>query len=373
MDTTDVLIIGGGLAGCALAAHLAAAGVATMLVERDGLGRGASGSNAGSLHFQLRRHDRVSPVRAQLIRGSLAEWRSVGTEFGARAGLRLAGGLMVAETAQELGRLPDKVAVERELGLASEIVGGQELARLAPALSEDVAGAVFCHDEGSVNPLLATGEFARAAASNGALIRTGCEVTAVRIDAAGLTLTTTSGRVKAARIVNAAGAWAGRLARMAGLELPLMGRVQMVSVTGREPPALAQLVQHIAAPLTLKQTMDGTFLIGGGWSGAVLADRTRPSWQSLAGNAALACRLIPRLRKATLLRSWTGTIAITPDRLPVAGESARLPCWHSLVVPRGAAGYTVSPYLARLLAESLARSGKGRLPAELSPDRWGHA
>lgn len=146
----------------------------------------------------------------------------------------------------------------------------------------------------------------------------------------------------------------------------------MVSATARQPPVLAQLVQHAARALTLKQTMDGTFLVGGGWSGAVPRGGPRPRWESLAGNAFLACRVVPGLRTATLLRSWTGTIAMTPDRLPVAGESARRPGWFSLVVPRGAAGYTVTPYLARLLASDIAKGGKGgsAVPEEFSPDRW---
>jgi glycine/D-amino acid oxidase-like deaminating enzyme len=372
VHTTDVLIIGGGLAGCAAACHLAAGGVETTLVERGGLNRAASGTNAGSMHFQLRRHDRLSPARAGLIRGSLAEWRSVSAEFGARIGLRLHGGLMAAPTAAEFARLPEKVRLERGLGLSSEVVSGQELAAIAPVLSAGLAGAAFCPEEGSVNPLLATGEFARLARQGGALVETGCEATAIHAGDGGLTVTTTRGQLRAARVVNAAGAWAGRLARMAGLELPLTGRVQMVSVTGRERPVLAQLVQHISAPLTLKQTLDGTFLIGGGWSGTVWSGRPRPRWQSLAGNAALACQLVPRLRAATLLRSWTGTIAVTPDRLPAVGRSAALPGWYSLVVPRGAAGYTVTPYLARLLADSLTGRCGTPLPAEFSPDRWAH-
>jgi glycine/D-amino acid oxidase-like deaminating enzyme len=370
--TTDVLIIGGGLAGCVTACHLAASGVETTLVERGGLNRAASGTNAGSMHFQLRRHDQISPARGQLIRGGLAEWRSIGEEFGPAIGMRMDGGLMVAETPDELTRLHAKIKTERELGLTSEVLQGRELADLAPALATDLAGATFCPEEGLVNPLLATGAFASAARGHGADIRTGCEVSAVDvIDSGGFIVHTRAGPLRASRVVNAAGAWAGKIARLAGVPIPLTGGVQMVSATARQPPVLTQLVQHVARALTLKQTMDGTFLVGGGWSGAVPPGGPRPRWESLAGNAFLACRVVPGLRAATLLRSWTGTIAMTPDRLPVAGESARQPGWFSLVAPRGAAGYTVTPYLARLLASDLAKGGGGSaMPSAFSPDRW---
>jgi glycine/D-amino acid oxidase-like deaminating enzyme len=370
VHTTEVLIIGGGLAGCATACHLAEAGIDTTLLERGGLNRAASGTNPGSLHFQLRRHDQVSPARAQLIRGGLAEWRAIEAEFGAGIGMRRSGGLMVAETPDELARLRSKIELERELGLTSEVLHGRELAELAPALARDLAGAAFCPEEGLVNPLLATVAFASAGRSHGADIRTGCEVRAVDVtDRGGFVVHTNNGPIRASRVVNAAGAWAGRIARLAGVPIPLTGRVQIVSATARQPPALAHLVQHVARALTLKQTMDGTFLIGGGWSGAVPRGGPRPRWESLAGNAFLACRVVPGLRAATLLRSWTGTIAVTPDRLPVVGESARRPGWFSLVVPRGAAGYTVTPYLARLLAGAVAKAGSAILEA-FSPDRW---
>ena len=62
-DTTDVLVIGGGMLGCATAYHLARAGVATTLVERDEINREASGTNAGSLHFQIMRQPDYSKER----------------------------------------------------------------------------------------------------------------------------------------------------------------------------------------------------------------------------------------------------------------------------------------------------------------------
>ena len=119
---------------------------------------------------------------------------------------------MVAETPDELARLHAKIKTERELGLTSEVLQGRELADLAPALATDLAGATFCPEEGLVNPLLATGAFASAACGHGADIRTGCEVRAVdATGSGGFIVHTKAGPLRASRVVNAAGAWAGRL------------------------------------------------------------------------------------------------------------------------------------------------------------------
>ena len=154
-----------------------------------------------------------------------------------------------------------------------------------------------------MNPLLATGAFASAARGHGADIRTGCEVSAVDvIDSGGFIVHTRTARW-GITVDQRGRTWAGRIARLAGVPIPLTGGVQMVSATARQPPVLTQLVQHVARALTLKQTMDGTFLVGGGWSGAVPPGGPRPRWESLAGNAFLACRVVPGLRAATLLRA----------------------------------------------------------------------
>jgi glycine/D-amino acid oxidase-like deaminating enzyme len=370
VSDTDVLIIGGGIAGTALACELARAGVAVTLVERGELNREASGTNAGSLHLQIAIHqlagaldtggaeDRLESETRLAVEGARL-WREIdGVD------LHVTGGLMVAETPEQLRLLHDKQRIEAAAGLETRVLEGAELRALAPWLSQAVIGGAYCPDEGHVNPLLAAPLLARRAAEHGAVIRT--HVAVCEIDASGpFRVRTSAGTITAERVVNAAGAWAPAVGRLVGLELPVRALGLHVNVTEPRPRLLEPLVQHMGRRLTLKQAFNGTFIIGGGWPSLESAGRYATAWSSTAGNAAVAVDVVPALADVRLLRTWSGVIAWTHDVAPIAGESRRVPGFHALVA--GSSGYTLSPLLARRLAEQM--TGGAALPPEYSPDR----
>jgi len=372
-NDTDVAIVGGGLAGVTVALRLAERGLHSVVLEKDYLNRAASGTNAGTLHFQLRRHDLRSPGRLELIRYAIDTWQALREQAGSALGAKNCGGLMVAENAQEVDALDLNLFVNRSLGLTVETVAGRALREVAPSLAPSVVSAIYCFEEGSVNPLAVGSYLARRARSAGVEIIERCEVSAISAVKGGFQLQHSKGYVRAGQLVNAAGAWSGHVAKLLGVPLPVHGVRQMVSVTERCPTMLGPILQHIAQPLTLKQTLDGTFLIGGGWPATHLQSgslRGRIASDALAGNLDVACRLVPALRRTRLLRSWVGTVAVAPDRLPTVGRVDEFPGYHTLTVPRGAAGYTLTPYLAEQVALSMTG---GVLPGnfqEFSPQRW---
>jgi glycine/D-amino acid oxidase-like deaminating enzyme len=280
---------------------------------------------------------------------------------------------MVAETAEQLRLLRDKQRIEAAAGLETHVVEGDELRELAPYLAESVIGAAYCPDEGHVNPLLAAPLYARRAAEHGALIRTHAEVLAIEPHGAAggapFRVATAAGPIVARRFVDAAGAWADALAAQVGLRLP-MGRLGLhVNVTEPRERLLRPLIQHIGRRLTLKQSADHTFIIGGGWPAHPEAAPARYStvWDSAAGNAAVAVSVVPALADVRVVRTWSGVMAWTDDVSPIVGESRRVPGFHACVV--GSSGYTMSPMLARMLAEHMTDAGGGGLPAAYSPDR----
>jgi glycine/D-amino acid oxidase-like deaminating enzyme len=381
--STDVLIVGGGLAGTALAHHLAGAGVEVVLLERGELNREASGTNAGSFHFQIALHHLtaldVGGVRERLlaeVRGlveAARTWQELERELGASLDTHVTGGLMVAESAAELQLLREKHAIEREAGLETHVLVGEELRRVAPYLSEHVAGATLCPREGHANPLHVVPLFARRALDRGAVLRTHVAVTGIELPAAGgarrFAVTTSAGRIEAHRVVNASGAWADEVAALAGLPLAVHRRGLHVNVTEPRERLLEPLIQHIGRRLTLKQAANGTFIIGGGWPSrpAPPPERYATVWDSMAGNAAVAVEVVPRLADVRVLRTWSGVMAFTNDFAPIVGPSRRLPGWHTLVVTTG---FTLIPLLARRLAEQMTAPGASRaLPPEHDPDR----
>ena len=292
-------------------------------------------------------------------------WDALEDELGAPLGVHRTGGLMVAETEDELRILREKHVIEAEAGLETEVLEDAELRRFAPYLAPDLLGATYCPVEGYADPFLVTPLYALRAVERGAAIRTGVEVTGLE---PGFVVRTNAGEIRAGRVVAAAGAWTTELAEMAGLDVPVRAVGLHVNVTEPRKKVLGPLVQHIGRRLTLKQASNGTFIIGGGWPSRPEPRPARYStiWVSAAGNAAAAIRVMPGLADVRLVRMWTGVWASTRDLQPVLGQSPTVPGFHFCLAPTG---FTLGPLVARMLAAHIARDEP--VPSAYAPDRKG--
>jgi glycine/D-amino acid oxidase-like deaminating enzyme len=380
MERTDVLVIGGGVLGCATAYHLARRGRDVLVVERGQPNREASGASAGTLHVQMpgpyfRAHydqgvsagDRARLAATdQLYAEAARRWRTLEAALGADLGVRLHGGLMVAETAEGLAALERKSRLERPFGIQTEILGVPDLRAMAPCLSARLAGAAYCAEEGFANPLLVAPAYLRAASSLGARYRLDTRVDAIESRAGGgFVVHTPPGRIGTGRIVCAAGAQTGAIAAMVGLDLPVQPHPLQVMVTERCAPVLSPLVQHGERRLSLRQTPHGTFVIGGGWP-ALADDATGPSSPmagSITGSARVAVDVLPCLQRLRLVRAWAAmTTATSPgNRVGIIGQSGRAPGFFVLV--SSGWGFTLSPVLGEVAAE-LASDAVPSLPVE---------
>lgn len=388
LGRADVLVIGGGVLGCAAAYHLAR-GADVLLVERGELNREASGSSAGTLHVQMpgkhfRAHyDRPDVTAAErehvratdrLYAEAARAWRTLEAELESDLGVRRRGGLMVAETDEELALLDRKSRLERPCGVETEILTTRDVLAIAPHLSERLAGASYCPEEGFANPLLVTPAYARAATRRGARLRRHARVVGIeRAGTRGFRVRTAAGTVEAGRVVCAAGAQTPEIAAMVGLKLPIVPHALQVMVTEPCPPLLAQLVQHAGRSLSLRQTPHGTFVIGGGWPaqpGEADGARPRTVLSSIVGSARVVRDVLPGVAGARVLRAWAGmTTATGPrNRVGILGEYGRAPGFFVLVA--GGWGFALSPVLGRLAAE-LVVDGTPSLPLdEFGLARW---
>jgi len=387
----DVAVIGGGLVGCASAYYLAARGARVLLLERQELNRQASGQNAGSLHFQIEQRlvshgeamARQAATILPLIRDAVDRWGSVTTELG-EADLDIVqhGGLMVAETPEQVATLERKLRLEEEGGLPTRIVDGEELRALAPYLAPSILAATHCAVEGHGNPRLITAALARAATRAGAVIRTWAMVTGLQRsggrwhleyrNADGATHSETAGA-----ILDAAGAWSHEIAALAGVHLPVFPVALTMSATDPTRPFIPLLIQHVGRRLSLKQMREGNLLIGGGWSARMERGRTGfvttqppfPRLESIQGNMAVAMDVVPAVAERTLLRSWTGIVGVTADQLPLLGEVAEAP---GFFVATGGSAFTLGLTYASLMAE-LIDTSRTSLDIDIyAPRRFGH-
>lgn len=380
---TEVLIIGGGLLGTSLAYYLAKEGTEVLLVDRGEINREASGTNAGSFHFQIGLHQLTpkmtdsekvrltSEVKLQVDAAGL--WDSLEDELNADLGIHFNGGFMVAETNEELDLLYQKQEIEVAAGLESHVLVGDEMHKAAPLFNRDLSGVAFCPREGHANPLIVGPIYAYRAHQMGAQFRTYCTVNTVeRVEgnsAKKFKVRTSKGDIYCNRIVNAAGAWTHELAKQLGFNLKMGLSGLHVNVTEPYEYVLPAMVQHIGRRLTLKQTTNNTFIIGGGWPSKPENYPKRYSnyWSSTAGNLAVAQQVLPLLKDIKLVRVWSGVWAYTTDFKPILGESKRVPGYHVAMVPTG---FTLGPMVSRMLAEYMtSKTHTNNIPEEFSVDR----
>jgi sarcosine oxidase subunit beta len=361
--SADVVVIGGGLAGCGVAYHLARdGGVDVVVLERGELNAAASGNNSGSIHAQIpvepflnQGEDwarRFAPT-LRLMMAGIARWKELPEELAApELEVAARGGLVMARTGGEMAMLRRKIAIERGVGLETHLLGREEMRNLAPYLAPDVIGGAFCPIEGKANPLNATFAFARAAQAAGARILRRVEVTGLQPEAQGWRVLTGAGPIRARYVVNCAGAEAGRVAGWLGLDLPIEAHPIQVTVTERAAPLIPHLVYSAADRLSLKQSAQGTVLIGGGWPARLHPVTGLPvvSEESLLGNLRLALAAVPAISRLRVVRSWAAIVNGTQDWRPILGE---LPA-----AQRGVflcffpwMGFTAGPHIARVIAE----------------------
>ncbi|WP_337190958.1 FAD-dependent oxidoreductase [Qipengyuania algicida] len=386
----DALIVGGGLIGCAAAWHLALAGMEVMLVEQASTGSGASGQNAGSLHFQIERRflERKGGLglegeqTATLSRIAIDDWSTLEDRLGVSLHVHMNGGLMVAENADQVAILKAKADRERAMGLSVETIDGAEARRRAPYLSEGIVAANFMAAEGHADTRKIAPAFATAATAAGAEIQIRTRLTKLEWQGASFRAEIIGSEgaftVGAKKVLVAAGVWSARIAAMANLHLPLFPVGLTMSASERTPHFLPHLVQHVAQRLSMKQTEAGNILIGGGWPSRLhrvdgIFDLSRPAEliiQSLRNNLSVATKTVPRVADLNLIRTWTGVTAVTPDQLPIAGEFPTMP---GLFCAAGGSAFTLGPTFARLVADQMLereRDEADRLLAVASPARF---
>jgi sarcosine oxidase, subunit beta len=358
--TAEVAIVGAGVTGLSVARELRQRGVQPMVLDRSGIGAGASGVQPGGVRQQW-----GTRVNCVLARESLAFHREARERLGARVdpGFRSCGYLFLAHSQETLERLHRNIAVQHAAGVPSRVVSPREAAELAPGLAtESVVGAAWCGEDGYYDRPQALME-ALAAGTDVEL----AEVRSLHREGSSWRLELAhGGTVSAGQVLVAAACDSVGLLRPLGIELPIEAehRWLFLSAPIRER-LLEPLVVSPERRFAAKHLADGRVLASD--LSAVGEEGDAPAWRA----AIRSCirELLPRLEYVDFEVLVPGVYDVTPDRQAIIG---RVPGHDGLWVAAGFSGhgFMLAPAVGRILADAISGAAEDEALRVLDAGRF---
>jgi len=352
---SDVLVLGGGLMGTTAAFFLRQHGRSVTLLERELVGRQASGTNFGNVRRQGRELHQIP-----LGNRARAVWGRIHSLLGEDAEFVPYGHLRVCYTEQQAAVIEKHAHDVKPLGLDLQLLTAEQLRQRWGIFAPSVVAGSYSPDDGHANPRLAGPAFARAARRAGAHIVEHAEVMQVERDGNGFVAHTADGRrYRAPQMLVACGAWSNRMAEQFGEAVPMEARGPQMGVTEPLPYALGPSI-GLSSPietegLYFRQIARGNIVFGGGLKGTAHADQIRAYVKpdNILRQMRELRRFVPAFGNVQLIRVWSGIEGYTPDWQPVMGPSAKVEGLHYAFGFNGE-GFAISPGVGETMAELIA-------------------
>ncbi len=368
--SNQVVIIGGGAAGCAVAFYLSLAGVKATVIEREGVGSQASGFSAGGLNPLEGAHipGPLGPLAQESFRLHLDLWNRLRRDTALDFQNRSVALTKVAFSESEVPSLQDSLNTFNKAqadGFSGKWLDRQQLLELEPRLSPEILTGVYLHGNASLESHLFTRALAAAAESRGASIRSAL-ARGVRLERGRVqSVILEDGEIPCDQLVLAAGPWSREAEPWLDISLPvdpLKGEILRLQPEG--PPINSDFS---GAGSSLYSKPDGQV-----WCGATEEwkefnrEPTKAARQILWDAAA---RLIPDLARARLIRHTACLRPVTPDWLPIIGPA---PGWENVYLATGAGkkGILLSPAIGKATADLITRGETELSITTCSPARF---
>jgi sarcosine oxidase, subunit beta len=355
---SDVAIIGGGIVGASAALFLRRMGLSVVLLERDLCGSRSSGVNYGGVRRQGRPLSQLP-----LAQRAHTLWAELPRLIGIEGEYVRSGHLKIARSEADLASLEDYRERTRGYDMGLEILSTRAVRERCPWLGAAAIGGSLCPEDGQANPRLVSPAFARAAQRLGAQVRESTPIDVAARDGADFVLRSgTALEVRSTHLLNCAGAWADRIAAQFDDSIPMEPGHPQMAVTEPLPAFMNFSLGVEGGGAYARQVERGNCIIGGGKGHALDDLRARVHASGLASLMRQAVDLLPALRHAHIIRTWSGTEGYLPDRLPVIGPSVTTPgLIHAFGFAGG--GFQLGPAVGAVLAD-LVRDGETATPIE---------
>jgi glycine oxidase len=365
MTAPDVIVVGGGIVGAAVARALAMAQLSVEIVDSGAETGIATPASAGMLAPLVEAHESDAllglAVRGRDLYRDLAG--SLAEDAGVNIGLWLDGVIKLACTEAEEAAGRSLVASHRQQGLNAEWLSAGELRERCPGIQPEVRGGLLAPEDGAVEPLAVLEGLLVTATQRGARLTRGEQVIAVDAGDGQVTgVRTPRGHRPAGAVVIAAGAWSGRiggLPRPLSVE-PVRGQMLAYPWPADEPGAVVFGAGGYALRRGTEALVGATMEFAG-----FEATTTEPGRSHLAD---VAARIYPALRDAPIQRSWAGLRPCTPDGKPIIGQDTVYPnLWYA--TGHGRNGVLLAPITGEVVAHLITGYPSEQLEIDLTPLR----
>ena len=400
MQQTNILVIGGGIAGTATACYLAQYGHEVTLLEQHELATEASGLNAGTIWASGWGH--TPDLSSTLSMGGLDIFKTLQLDLGYAIEFRQSGSLQAIQTEEQYAFAQEEVREWEVQGHQVELLAPRDARSIEPELSPRILGCLYYPHGGNANPVKTVHAVASLARQHGATMLTQHEVTGiVRLDDDTYQVVTPPATFKAKTLVLAAGPWCRSLGAMLGLHIPVYAVRGQMWATAAVPPRIFHSIgaleshhywhihshdesgsygyeqtplelthrqdQRLTRHLYGRQTRDGEIIFGGDRQVDVLTlQRPCPEQAGIETNRAHVLELFPFLENLPITRTWAGWMPFTRDLHPLIGK---VPFLENLYLLTGlsSSGFEKGLMSGKLLAEYIHKGEAVPILAEADP------
>jgi len=367
----DVVIIGAGVHGLAIAYYLCKRGIRNVaLLDKSYLGSGNSGRNTAILRSNYRTAEGI-PFYDE----SMKMWENLSEELEYNLLFSQQGHITVAHTDSALAGLRVRAAANQVLRVNTRLIDPPAIKRMVPAIyigknvRYPIVGGLYHPPGGNIRHDAVVWGYARAANRMGASIHTRTEVIGIERQNGRVTgVRTTAGDIQTSTVVNATSGWCTTIARMAGMSLPITSFPLQACVTEPLKPVLNKVIVSANLHVYVNQSDRGELVLGSEIDPYTSYSQrsTLPTLEMIAGHT---LELFPSLRHVAVMRQWGGVCDMTPDYSPILGEAPQLKGFV-LDVGWGTYGFKAGPVSGARIAELIETGKTPELIRPFLPSRF---
>ncbi len=346
----DIVIIGGGISGAAIAYNLAKKGMENIVVvEKRFIASGATGSCGAGIRQQwgTEMNCKIAKMSCEFF-----ETANETLEYDGDIEFEQGGYLLLASTEKEKEQFSKNVKLQNSLGIPSRVLTLDEAKEIVPILNTDgYVSATFYEKDGHLNPFHTTLAFVKAAEKLGVEFMKYTEVTDIVVENGKVAcVVTDKGLIETNQVVNAAGGQSQEIAKMVDIDLPVYSERHQILVTEPVDPILSTMVMSFSGNYYCQQVPHGGLVMGRGDVGEPRDGNINAGWHFLDEMAKTITKLLPPLKKAMVIRQWAGLYNITPDRQPILGPAPHIEGYY-LAVGFSGHGFMFGPATGILMSE----------------------